>query len=99
MTKAIKSGKIKGLVEKETFKVIYKEDIPTEANVLSGLFVLSIKEVEDNKTKFKARLVIGGHLAKLKIYDTLVSNSITLFYATHSSTGGVSLIRGLDFQG
>lgn len=58
--------KVAGLVERKTFKVDLKEDLPQDANICLRRFVLEIKSTEDNKIKFKARFVIGGHRDKLK---------------------------------
>lgn len=56
-----KKNEIKNLLEKGTFKVILKEEIPHDGNVLPGRFILVIKSSIDGKTKYKDRYVIGGH--------------------------------------
>ena len=60
MTEA-KKTEIRNLPERGTFKVILKQDIPSDANILPVRFVLAIKSTEDGEVKFKARYVIGGH--------------------------------------
>ena len=60
MTKA-KGAEIMGLLDRRTFKVVLREEIPPNGHVLPGRFVLSIKSTEFGDEEFKARYVIGGH--------------------------------------
>eukprot|EP00171_Calliarthron_tuberculosum_P023324 IDg23324t1 len=71
-----KRKEIRGLLERGTFKVILKEDVPADANVLPGRLILAIKSTEDGQIKFKARYVIGGHRDKMK--NLMVHSAITL---------------------
>ena len=75
MTSA-KKAEIRNLLKRGTFKVILREDIPNDANVLPGRFVLTIKSTDDNRAKFKSRYVISGHRDKLK--RVMVHSSQTL---------------------
>lgn len=75
MTQA-KKNEIRGLLERGTFRVILREEVPRDANVLPGRFVLAIKSTEDGQVKFKARYVIGGHRDRMKAY--MVHNATTL---------------------
>lgn len=52
---------VKVLLERGTFKIIRKEDIPANANALPGRLILTKKSAKDAHIKFKARCVIGGH--------------------------------------
>lgn len=54
-------AEIKSLLERGAFKIILKEDVPSDGNVLLGRFVLAVKYTEDGRIKFRARYVIGGH--------------------------------------
>ena len=81
-----KRREIKGLLDRGTFKIILREDIPTDGNVLPGRFVLAVKSTEDEEVKFKARYVIGGHRDKLKGFmvhtsQTLQPSSVRLLLA------------------
>lgn len=69
-------GEIHGLLDRETFKFILREDVPPDANILPDRFVLSIKSTEDSETEYKARYVIGGHLDRMK--DIMVHSATTL---------------------
>ena len=73
---AAKKAEIRSLLERKTFKVILKEELPTNGNILPGRFVLAIKSTEDGKIKHKARYVIGGHRGKFK--DLMVHSTSTL---------------------
>lgn len=48
------------LLQRGTFKVIIREEMPPDANVIPSLFVLPIKSTEDGQIKFKVRYVIDG---------------------------------------
>lgn len=71
-----KKAEIRNLLKRGTFKVILKEDIPPDGNVLPGRFVLTIKSTDDKEVKCKALYVIGGHRDRYK--DFMVHTSSTL---------------------
>lgn len=71
-----KRKEITNLINRGTFKIILKEEIPPDGNVLPGRFVLAIKSTEDKKVKFKARYVIGDHRDKMK--NMMVHTTTTL---------------------
>lgn len=54
MTEA-KRHQIKNLLDRGTFKVILREEIPKHANVLPGRFVLALKSTKDGEIKDKTR--------------------------------------------
>ena len=88
MTEA-KKKEIRNLLERGTFKVILKQDIPSDAQILPGRFVLATKCTEDGEVKFKARYVIGGHRDKGKnlmvhTATTLQPQSIRLLLALYN---------------
>lgn len=56
-----KKTEIRDLLERGTFKIIFKEDIGPDGNVLPGGFVPAIKSTENGQVKYKARYVIGDH--------------------------------------
>eukprot|EP00171_Calliarthron_tuberculosum_P023641 IDg23641t1 len=89
---AAKKSEIAGLLSRGTFKVILREEVPPDANVLPGRFVLAIKSTEDGNIKFKARYVIGGHRDRFKhmmvhTASTLQPQSIRLLLALASMHG------------
>ena len=53
-----------------------REEVPSDANVLPGRFVLAIKSSEDGQVMFKARYVIGGHRNRMK--DMMVHSATSL---------------------
>lgn len=48
-------------MDKGVFQVVMKEDIPEDANILEGRFVLALKNVGTNREIYKARFVVQGH--------------------------------------
>lgn len=78
---AAEMREIEGLVEKGTWKFVLKEDIPPNANILNGRFVLAIKDKDSHKQLFKAWFVVQGHRDKDK--DILIHEISTV---TQSST-------------
>ena len=63
---AAKKAEIRILLERKTFKVILKEELPPDGNNLTGRFVLAFNSTEDVKMKHKARYVIRGDCDKFK---------------------------------
>jgi hypothetical protein len=58
---AAKRNEFRGLLDRGTFKVIHRRDIPEGANKLGGRYVLSIKDSGTKKEIWKAIFVIQGH--------------------------------------
>jgi hypothetical protein len=56
-----KRKKIRGLLERGTFRIIMRSEIPAGANILGGIYVLSIKDSGTDREVWKARYVIQGH--------------------------------------
>lgn len=54
-----------GLLERGTFKVVAKTEIPQNANLFSAHYVLAVKNNDGNEV-YKARSVIGGHCDVMK---------------------------------
>ena len=73
-----KRAEIKGLLERGTFKVILREEIPPNGNVLPGRFVLSLKSTEDGEERFMARYVVGGHRDRHKSFMVHTSQTLQL---------------------
>lgn len=71
-----KELEIINIVNRGTWTLVLEEDIPQDANVMTGGFVVTIKDVETNSPIFKARYVIHGNKDLEK--DELVHNSSTL---------------------
>lgn len=73
---AAKKKEIESLIKRGTWTVVVEEDIPDDANIMTGHFVITIKNVETNEPIFKARYVIHGNQDDEK--DILVHNSTTI---------------------
>jgi hypothetical protein len=61
-----KKKEIAGLICRGTWKVVLKEELEPDANIMSGRFVLSIKNSGTNEEMLKARFVAQGYRDKAK---------------------------------
>jgi hypothetical protein len=67
MTKG-KIRELRGLIERGTFKVVLRAELPEKPNVMSTRFVLSIRHDVTNKELHKARLVVRELQDRFKRY-------------------------------
>lgn len=72
----VKKDENRGLLDRGTFRIILREEIPQDADVLPGRFVLAINSSTDGQIKFKALYVIDGHRDRMK--DLMAHNAATL---------------------
>ena len=63
---AAKKKEIKELLDKGTWKLFLKEEVPGNSNVLNGRFVLATKNKGTNEEIYKLRLVAKGHRDRKK---------------------------------
>ena len=63
---AAKEKEIKGVQANSTYEVVFKEDVPSDAKILGGRFVLSMKNKNTKEKVAKARFVVQSHLDKDK---------------------------------
>lgn len=59
---------IMALLEKGAFEVVMKENVPKNANILGGRFLLALKNVGMKKEICKPRFVVQGHADHEKSY-------------------------------
>ena len=59
---------MEGLIKRETWKIVTMDEVPRNANIIGGHFVLTIKDSGMNKEVYKARYVVQGYTDKLKYY-------------------------------
>lgn len=83
---AAKKREIEGLISRGTWKLVLRDDVPKNANILGGRFVLTIKDAETDKPIFKAIYVVQGHRDKEKnflVHDaqTMRQSSIRMVIA------------------
>lgn len=64
------------MLQRGTFKVVLKEEIRKDGNVIPGRFGIYIKSQSDGCTNFEATYVVGGHPEELNIL--LVHSSCTI---------------------
>lgn len=88
--------KIESLVKRCNFEVFMKEDVPKEASVLGGNFVLAVKNKDSNEEIFKARYVVQGHTEKEK--TLLVHSSRNLRQGSTRTITALAAIFGLNMS-
>jgi len=71
--KEAKRKEMKGLLDRGTFKIVLRSEIPDEANRLGGRYVLAIKDSGTDREVWKARYVVQGHRDQEK--DIMVRSS------------------------
>ena len=60
---------IEGLIKRGTWKVVCREEIPENANILGSRWVLTIKDEGTNRERWKARFVV-------KVYDDIMKSRL-----------------------
>eukprot|EP00171_Calliarthron_tuberculosum_P008498 IDg8498t1 len=83
---------IEGLLNRGTFKIVLKSEMPPNANVMGGRFVLAIKDPETKEERYKARFVVQGYNDKDKFNlvhasPNLRQDSMRLLFAIASIMG------------
>jgi hypothetical protein len=91
---AAKQKELLGLLERGTFKVVLREEIPKNAPVMKGRFVLVIKNRETDQEIYKARYVVQGFLDPLK--QRAVHNSPNLRQDTSRLVLALASICGFE---
>lgn len=87
-----KQKEILGLIDKGTYEVVFREEVPDNANILGGRFVLAIKNKDTAQELFKARFVVQGHLDKEK--SVMVHNSTNLRQSSIRTITALAAIFG-----
>lgn len=72
----VKRKDLKVILENEVFKVILREEIPSNGNIFPGHLVLAIRPTEGGRIKYKESYVIGGHRDSME--NLLMHTSTTL---------------------
>lgn len=78
--KKAKKRELEELIRRGTWKIVAHDELPKGANIMSGGFVVTIKDIETDKPRFKARFVIHGNQDKEK--NQLVHTSSTIKHAS-----------------
>lgn len=89
-----KQKEIKGLIDRGTWKLICKDEVLDNANILGGRFVLAIKDAGADKEIWKARFVVQGFRDKLK--EFLVHDTSTARQHSTRVLVGLASISALD---
>ena len=56
-----RAKELDGLAKRCDFEIVLKDEVPEDANILGGRFVLSIKNKNTGEEIYKARFVVQGH--------------------------------------
>ena len=83
---------IQGLIDRGTWKVVLKDELSENGNILKGRFVLAIKDSGKDKEIWKARYVVQGYKDNLKQYlihdtNTTRNNSVRMLIVRASLLG------------
>lgn len=71
-----KRKEIEALVHRVTWKILLKDELPKDSNIINGRFVMDIKDVETNEPDYKERFVAQRHRDREK--SVLIHNSTTV---------------------
>ncbi len=74
--------------------MVLEEDVPKDANMITGSFVVTIKDVETGKPTFKARFVARGNRDSDK--DQLIYNSRTILQSSARLLVAIAATTGFD---
>jgi len=85
---------IENLVRRGTWELVLEEQVPPDANVISGSFVITIKNVETTEPMFKARFVAHGNRDSEKYQ--LVHNITTTRPSSVRLLVAIASIMGFD---
>lgn len=67
---------IQGHLKRGTWKLGMEDESPSDANILSGRFVLSIRDSKTEKSIYKARFVVQGYRDKDKDFLIHEANNL-----------------------
>lgn len=91
MKESIRS-EINGLMKRVVFKAAVRLELPEDANILVGRFVLAIKDLDTAEESYKAIFVVQGHLDRDKPFlvhasPNLRQDSVRMMFAIASLIG------------
>lgn len=75
-----KKKEIQGLIDRGTWKIVLKDELPKEASIKDGRFVLAIKDEGTDKKVYKARFVVQVYRDKMKtllLHDSPTSKKVS----------------------
>lgn len=87
-----KRKEIEGLINRGTWKAVMKDEVPDNANVMGGRFVLAIKDGGTDREVFKARFVVQGYRDKMK--TSLAHDSSTAKQSSTKMLIGLAAVFG-----
>ena len=85
-----KRKEMEGSLKRGTWKLILRDEVTQDANVMDGRFALAIKDADNDKPTYKARFVVQGHRDQDK--DILVHISSALRQNIENTRFGCSYV-------
>lgn len=85
---------IAGLIEKGTFRLVMKEELDPNPNIVPSRFAIALKHSETADVKFKAEFVLGSQRDKAK--STLVHIAVNLRQSSIRLLVSMAMISGFD---
>ncbi len=85
---------IENLVRRGTWEMVLEEDVPKDANMITGSFFVTFEDVETEKPTFKARFVAHGNRDSDK--DQFVHDSTTVRQSSVRLLVAIAAIMGFD---
>ena len=76
-----KKKEIEGLIKRGTWKIVCRSEVPDDANILNGRFVLAIKDEGTDREIWKARFIVQGHRDRFKkslVHDISVARQYAI---------------------
>lgn len=89
-----KLKELDGLIKNKTWKIVCRNEVPSNANILNGRFVLAIKDEGKNKEVWKARYVVEGHRDSMR--QSLVHNTTVARQQSTKLVVGIAAIFGFN---
>ncbi len=91
---AVRTREIENLVRRGTLGLVLEEDLPDDANMITGSFVLTIKDVETETPTFRARFVAHGNRDAVK--NQLIHDSTTARQSSVAVLVLLASVMGFD---
>lgn len=62
---------INNLAKRGMWKLVLESEVLPDANILTGIFIISIKDTETNNSYYKARYLVDGNQKKEKMQSCI----------------------------
>lgn len=80
-----------GLFEQQVFEEVHEKDVPHDAVILPSKMVYAIKNIGTNEEAYKARIVAGDHMDRMK--RLMIHNSVNVRHGSIRITTSTAAIK------